>query len=203
VQHIDNKVIKRIRGWGCGSVFTPNMFFDLGTRASIDKILSRFTQKGIIRRLSRGVYNLPKKHPVIGKLSPSPEAVAKAILGRDASKILPSGAYAANLLGLSTQIPAQIVFLTDGDSRTVRIENITIKLRHTTPKNMAVAGRVSGIVIQALKYFGKENVDTILIEKLKNILSSEDKVQLIKDFKFAPIWIVKIMSQIAEKDRNE
>lgn len=199
MQSIDNKVIKRIRGWGCGSVFTPNMFLDLGSRAAIDKVLSRLSQKCTIRRLSRGLYDLPKSHPVIGKLSPSPEVIAKAIAGRDSIKILPSGAYAANLTGLSTQVPAQIIFLTDGASRSVKIADHIIKLQRTTPKNMAVAGRISGLVIQALKHIGKNHIDGTIIQILKNKLSEDDKEQLLKDLMFAPSWIGAIFRKIAEK----
>jgi hypothetical protein len=199
MQGIDNKVIKRIRGWGSGSVFTPTMFLNLGSRAAIDKILSRFSQKGIIRRLSRGLYDLPKKHPVMGKLYPSPEAVAKAISDRDSTKILPSGAYATNLLGLSTQVPAQIIFLTDGASRSVKVGGHTITLRRTTPKNMATAGRISGLVIQALKYIGKDHVDPSIIQMLTETLNETDKEQLLKDLVFAPSWIGEIIRKIAEE----
>lgn len=200
MQGIDNKVIKRIRGFGSGSVFTPSMFLDLGSRAAIDKALSRLSKKGSIRRLSRGLYDLPKSHPVLGKLSPSPEIIAKAIAGRDSIKILPSGAYAANLTGLSTQVPAQIIFLTDGASRSVKVANHTIKLQRTTPKNMAVAGRISGLVIQALKYIGKDHVDSTVLQILKSKLSEKDKEQLLKDLSYAPSWIGAIFRKINEKE---
>jgi len=200
MQSIDNKVIKRIRGWGSGSVFTPTMFLDLGSRAAIDKILSRFSQKGLIRRISRGLYDLPKDHPVMGKLYPSPETVAKAIADRDSTKILPSGAYATNLLGLSTQVPAKIIFLTDGASRSVRVGDQTITLRRTTPKNMATAGRISGLVIQALKYIGKNHVDSSIVQILKETLSKTDKGQLLKDLIFALSWIGEIIRKIADTE---
>ncbi len=199
MQSVDNKVIKRIRGWGRGSVFTPTMFLDLGSRAAIDKILSRFSQKGLIRRLFRGLYDLPENHPVMGKLYPSPDTVAKAIAERDSTKILPSGAYAANLLGLSTQVPAQIIFLTDGASRSVKVGGHTITLRRTTPKNMATAGRISGLVIQALKYIGKDHVDSSTVQMLTETLNEADKEQLLKDLIFAPSWIGNIIRKITGK----
>lgn len=198
MQVVVNKVINRTRGWGRGSVFTPSMFLDLGSRDAIDKILSRFAQKGVIRRLSWGLYDFPKKHPEIGTLSPSPDAIAKAIAKRDAVKLLPTGAYAANLLGLSTQVPAQITFLTDGASRTVSVGKVKIFLRHTTPKNMAVAGKISGLVIQALKYLGKDSVDTSTIHTLKNKLNNNDKDQLVRDLIYAPSWIGKVIRKIVE-----
>ena len=97
-------------------------------------------------------------HPVLGPLLPSPDAIAKAIAGREQARLQPAGAYAANLLGLSEQVPAKVVFLTEAFSRTVQIGSMTIQLRQTTPRNMATAGRLSGLVIQALRHLGKDHV---------------------------------------------
>ena len=156
----EKKLLKRIRGCRRGSVFVPNLFLDRGTRAAIDKALSRLTADGTIRRLARGVYDYPKTHPTIGLLSPAPDAVAKAIAGRDRTTLQPTGAYAANLLRLSEQIPARIVYLTNGPARSIRIGKMTIQLRQTTQRNMATAGRLSGLIIQAFRYLGKEYITT-------------------------------------------
>jgi len=118
------------------------------------------------------------------------------LAGRDSLKIQPSGAYAANLLGLSDQVPAKIVFLTDGHSRTVKVGKLTIKLKRTTPKNMATAGRISGLVIQALRYLKKNNVDSAIIAKLKRRLSGEDKSTLMRDLRYAPVWIGEIFKRL-------
>ena len=123
----------------------PGDFLDLGSREAVDLALHRLAQKGTIRRLARGVYDFPKQHPVLGLFSPSADAVAKALAGRDRTRLQPAGAYAANALGLSEQVPAKAVFLTDGPSRTVKIGPTTIQLRRTTPRNMAAAGRLSGL----------------------------------------------------------
>ncbi|HUG66135.1 MAG TPA: DUF6088 family protein [Pirellulaceae bacterium] len=121
---IVKRLLKRIRGGGRGSVFVPSQFLDLGNRAAIDKALSRLAAEGTIRRLARGVYDYPKTHPKIGLLSPAPDAIAKAIAGRDQTTLQPTGAYAANLLGLSEQVPARIVYLTDGTARSIRIVSV-------------------------------------------------------------------------------
>jgi hypothetical protein len=113
-------------------------------------------------------------------LSPSPDAVAKALAGRDAFRLQPSGAYAANLLGLSTQIPMKIVYLTDGRSRTVRIGKKQIILKSTTPRNMATAGRISGLVIQALRHLGRQHVDKDVIAQLDSRLDADARRQLLK-----------------------
>lgn len=197
-QSINNKVLSRIyckkRGW----VFTPVNFLDLGSRAAIDQILGRLARSGTIRRLARGLYDYPRKHPDFGDIPSNYERIAQVLAGRDSLKIQPSGAYAANLLGLSDQVPAKIVFLTDGHSRTVKVGKLTIKLKRTTPKNMATAGRISGLVIQALRYLKKNNVDSAIIAKLKRRLSGEDKSILMRDLRYAPVWIGEIFRRLIQ-----
>lgn len=123
---------------GHGYVFVSSDFLYIGSREAIDVVLHRLVRKGIIRRLARGLYDFPEKHPVLGTLQPSAEKIAAALAGRDCTRLQPTEAYAANLLGLSEQIPAKVVFLTDGPSRTLKIGRITIQLRQTTAKKMAV-----------------------------------------------------------------
>src|SRR5580704_17381490 len=141
IKSIDSQVLTAIRSRGRGAVFVPADFFEIGSREAIDIALHRLARKGTIRRLARGVYDFPKQHPVLGPLSPSADTVARALAGRDRTRLQPAGAYAANALGLSEQVPAKAVFLTDGPARTVEIGPITIQLRRTTAKNMAAAGR--------------------------------------------------------------
>src|SRR6266567_9084283 len=124
-QSIDSRILARIHGRGRGSVFVPSDFLDLGSREAIDLVLHRLARKGTIRRLARGVYDLPKQHAVLGPLSPSADTIARALAGRDRTRFQPAGAYAANTLGLSDQVPARAVFLTDGPSRTVKIGSMT------------------------------------------------------------------------------
>lgn len=195
-ESIENKIIHRIIGKKKGWVFAPTHFFDLGNRAAIDQALSRLVRSGDIRRLARGLYDYPRKHPDFGDVPPSVDRIAAALAEKDNLKIQPSGAYAANLLGLSDQVPARVVFLTDGSSRMVQIGNWNIKLKKTTPKNMATAGRVSGLVIQALRYMKQENIDDMIVNKLKRRLSVEDKKQLVSDLRYAPAWIGEIFKQL-------
>lgn len=151
----------------------------------------------MIRKLARGLYDYPRSHPDLGFLSPSVEAVANALKGRDAIRIQPSGAYAANLLGLSQQVPMKVVFLTDGPLRRVRLGHQEILLKPTTPRNMATTGRVSGLVIQALRHIGQRHVDDSTVRGLQRQLSDDDKETLMKDRKFAPRWIAHLLEQIA------
>ncbi len=200
MQSIDSKILNRVYGSGRGSVFTPGDFLDIGNRTAVDKALSRLALKGTVRRLARGLYDYPKTHPVMGVLSPNPDAIAKALAGKHGIRLQPSGAYAANLLGLSTQVPAKIVYLTDDPSRTVRVGNQEIRLQRTTPRNMGPAGRVSGLVIQALRYLGRKQVDDTVIQVLQRKLSTPDKKQLIKDIAFAPAWVGVYLRKIAKGD---
>ncbi len=199
-QHsIDSKVVSRIYGHGRGWVFTPAHFSDLGSRDAVASALKRYRQSGLIRQLARGLYDYPHTDSLIGMLTPSPDAVAKALAGRDAVRLQPSGAYAANLLGLSTQIPMKIVYLTDGRPRTVQIGNKQIILKRTTPRNMATAGRISGLVIQALRHLGRQHVDDEIIVRLDRRLNADDRKQVLKDVLFAPAWIADIMRQLGKE----
>src|SRR6516165_2288332 len=199
-QSIDSRILARIHGWGRGSVFVPGNFLDLGSRQAVDTALHRLARQGTVRRLARGVYDFPKEHPALGLLSPSADAVAHALAGRDRTRLQPAGAYAANALGLSEQVPAKAVFLTDGPTRTVKIGTTTIQLRRTTARNMATAGRLSGLLIQALRELGKEHVTPQRREHLKRTLPADKRRELLKDLRLAPAWMHPIFRELAEED---
>lgn len=200
MQSIKNKIINRIYGKGRGWCYTPKSFSDLGSPEAIRITLHRLEKKGAIRRLSRGIYEYPKKHPTIGFLSPDPDKIAEAISVRDAIRIQPSGAFAANILGLSNQVPAKIVFLTDGSGRRIKIGPREIIFKRTTPRNMAGA-KSSGTLILALKYIGKEQVSQDHIKHFRESLSNHIKMKLKKDSIYAPGWICPIIDEIV-KDTN-
>ena len=201
-KNIDSKVVSRIYGHGRGWVFTPNHFKDLGSRDAVASALKRHKQSGLIRQLARGVYDYPKIDPELGLLEPSTDDIAQALAGRDATRLQPSGAYAANLLGLSTQVPTKIVYLTDGRPRTVQIGKRQITLNQTTPRNMATAGKISGLVIQALRHLGSRDVDAATIEAVKKRLSASDRKRLLADIRHAPAWIADIIRKVAAEDEQ-
>ena len=202
-QSTDSKVLARIYGFGRGAVFTPAKFQDLGGPRAVQHALVRHTQAGTLRRLTRGLYDYPRSHPVLGNLEPSTDDIAKALAGRDATRLQPSGAYAANLLGLSPQVPMKVVYLTDGRSRTVQIGNRQIILKHTTLRNMATAGKISGLVIQALRHLGLRHVDDTVIAQLDGNLGETERKQLMKDIRYAPAWIAGIFRQLAKKGHHQ
>ena len=181
-------------------MFVPTAFLAIGSREAVDLALHRLARKGTIRRLARGVYDFPKEHPALGPLTPSAEAVARALAGRDHTRLQPAGAYAANTLGLSEQVPAKAVFLTDGPARTVKIGAITMQLRRTTAKNMAAAGRLSGLLIQALRELGKDHVTQERREHLKRSIPADKRQELMKDLKLAPAWMHPIIRELAGED---
>ena len=196
-QVIEPKARSIIFGHRGGWVFTPRDLATLGDPRSVGMALTRLARKGIIRQLARGLYDYPIDHPSFGRIPPSADAVAKALVKRDASRLQPTGAYAANILGLSEQVPTRIVFLTDGPSRRVKFGQQEIVLKRTTTRNMATAGRKSGTIIQALRHIGQRNVDDKKLAILKRQLSKQDRAQLQKDQHYAPAWIADILRQLA------
>ena len=193
----NSKILRRIHSRKRGWVFTPDSFADLGSRQAVDLALMRHRDSGIIRQLARGLYDYPKTDPQLGLLQPSADDIARALAGRDATRLQPSGAYAANLLDLSTQVPMKIIYLTDGRTRTVQVGKRQIILKHTTPRNMATAGRSSGLVIQALRYWGRKNIDQKIIARLDRRLDDDTRKQLMKDIRYAPTWIADIIRMLA------
>ena len=202
MQSVDSKILNRIHGRGRGCVVTPGDFLDLGSRQAVDLTLHRLVKKGALRRLARGLYDYPRIDADLGLLSPTIDAVVKALKGRDKIRLQPSGGYAANLLGLSEQVPMKVVFLTDGPTRRVQLGKQTIMLKRTTPRAMATAGCVSGLVIQALRHIGQRHVDESTVALLRKRLSADDKKQMLKDIRYAPAWIAAIMRSVAQQEES-
>lgn len=194
------KILRRVWRRGRGSVFTADDFADLGERGAIDTTLARLAKQGKIRRIARGVYDYPVINPEIGFTSPSVEAIVKALAASEKIRLQPSGAYAANILGLSEQVPMKIIFLTDGPSRKIRVSNREIILKQTTPRNMAAAGRLSGIVIQALRYLGKDAITPDIESRLKAAIPPEQRIQVLKEAMSAPAWIRSLLRKLLQEE---
>jgi hypothetical protein len=200
MQTMQDHILKRIERLGPGNAFSAKDFLDIATRGSIDMALGSLVRKGRIRRIRRGLYDRPKTNLALGgKLSPDIDEAARAIARRQRWKIVPEGAWAANLLGLSTQVPAKIIYLTDGPSKAIEIGRRSIHFRHARPKAMAGLEGKLALVVQALRHLGKEGVGTREIETLRERLSPKEKRRLLKDTRFSTDWIYEIARQIAEK----
>jgi len=182
------KILDRVKAGGPGAVFTSKGFGALGNRAAVDQALSRLARAGKIRRISRGVYDLPKTHPALGSLSPDPDAVAKAIGDQAGYRLQPTPARAANALGLSSQVPAQIVYLTDGSSRKIKVGNQVIRFKHAGPKALLGAGTPAGVALQAIRAFGPDHLTADVIEQLRRSLPPDAKTGLRKLACHAPQW---------------
>ena len=194
------RIQQRVRKAPADAVFYAGQFLDLDTRTAVDQALSRLVKEGALRRLARGLYHQPRQHPVLGEITPSVEAVAKTLAARDHVRLQPFGGYAANLLRLSEQVPARVVFLTDGKPRKVRIGKRTIELRRASPRMMAASGRTTGLVIAGLRFIGKANVSSERVAHLRQLLSPKDRRQLLKDILLAPAWMHPYFRSIANKD---
>ena len=199
---VDSRVRKRILTKGRGWVFTPADFLDLGSRTAVGMAVMRHVRAGTIRQLARGLYDYPIHENRLGTIAPSTDKIASALKGRDDFRLQASGAHAANVLGLSDQVPVRAVFLTDGRSRRVQLGKRQIVLKNTTTRQMATAGRISGTVIQALRWLGQRNVNHNTVVALRRRLSDGDKQQLLKDLRYAPAWIAEIMRKVARPEQT-
>lgn len=197
-QSIEIMVKNRIIDHGCGWCFTSMHFSDLGSDASIRKALSQLQKQNIIRRLAQGVYDYPKTHDVLGTIPPDLHEVAKAIAEKNGVQIQPAGAYAANLVGLSNQVPGRIVFLTEGPSRKVKISNQEIIFKKATKKIMSSAGTREGLLIQALKNLGKDHIDLLMHSQISKFLKDSYEKEIRQNMKFAPAWIRALVFEIME-----
>jgi hypothetical protein len=192
---VENKILKKMKQNRRGKIFFANDFADFGTAKACNKALERLTQQEEIMRVARGIYAIPKESQFFGKVAPSFDHIVKAIIKRDKARIIPTGLYALNALGLSTQVPMKIVYLTDGAARKLKIGKSELIFKKTTPKNLAAKGKISSLVIQALKAIGKGKVDDYEEEKIIALLKKENRDHLEYDIKLAPVWIKEIMQK--------
>jgi hypothetical protein len=200
MQTMRDQIVGRIERLGEGKAFSAKDFLDIASRGSIDMALASLTRSGTIRRVRRGLYDMPKVNPALGgKLSPNIDEAAQAIARRQRWKIVPEGAWAANLLGLSTQVPSKIIYLTDGPNNEVPIGRRSIYFKHARPKAMAGLEGKFALVVQALRHLGKEAVGSREIAMLRAKLSPAEKRKLVKDTRFGVDWIYEVAKRIAEK----
>jgi ribosomal protein S19E (S16A) len=195
MQSVESHIEKSIKSKPKGSLVLPSDFMQYGTAKAVQKSLERLEDKGIIIRVAQGIYVRPKISKLIGPLTPSAEEVAEAIAKRDRIRTVPTGSYALNALGLSTQVPMNIVLLTDGSPREIKIGKRIIKFKKTTPKNLLAKGKISRLVIQALKEIGNGKVTAEEEQKILDLLRKENEKDLKHDIALAPVWIQKIMKK--------
>lgn len=193
---ITSKLKQRIIGKGRGAVFAPSDFLGIGSRASVDQALSRLANQGVIRRLTRGLYDYPKKSPRFGYLSPSSDDIAQAVARKGNQVLQPSPAMAANQLGLSTQVPSKPTYMTDGPTRVKTVGRQVIQFRNASSKTLVGAGQKTGAVFQVLRYVGKDRVDDQVIGKLARLLDDKDRALLSKQSKHVSAWMHPVVQKI-------
>ena len=172
-----------------------------GEVKAVGKSLERLTAKGDIIRLARGIYLYPEIDTVLGLgvLVPSIEQIAEMIARRDKARIVPTGIYALNRLGISTQVPMNVVYLTDGASRKVNLGNgRSIQFKYTTPRNLSFTNPLAMLVTFALKEIGKDNVTDDIAKQIKSVLQKEQKENVLADEALMPAWIRTFTRQAYE-----
>ncbi|WP_411897398.1 DUF6088 family protein [Elizabethkingia occulta] len=202
MESVDNKIIAKIKKAKRGSLFFIEDFLNLGTSKAVSKALERLVEKEELSRVSRGIYSRLRIDAVLGAISPTTEEIAEAVRRRDKARIIPTGILALNALGLSTQVPMNLVYLTDGAARTIQIGKRKIIFKKTSPRNLAAIGSISSLAIQALREIGKDKVTEDEINSILRQLEKEDPYRLQHDIKLAPEWIRIIMRQALKKQQE-
>lgn len=199
---ITNNIMKRIHAKRRGWVFAPKDFMDLGSRAAVDQVLSRLVKQGKVRRLGRGLYDYPKQHTLLGNLSPDTDSIAKVVAAKSSNTVFPSGAMSANLLGLSTQVPAKPVYLTNGRSRIKKIAGHTITFKHARVPFLDQLSDKANYLIQALLYFGAAGIDNDIIRRCVSQMDTRDIKSLSGAASLVPGWISDIIQKMQRADNG-
>jgi len=201
MQSAHNQIEKAIKSKRRGKIYFANDFSMYGTHFAIRHALSRLCRKGLIIRLSSGIYLYPKidKELGLGVLYPSLDTIAKEIAKKDKARIAPTGVYALNRLGLSTQVPANFVYLTDGSPRKIKIGNGKgILFLRTAPNNLAFKSELAMLIVFALKEIKKERVTQEHLDRLKYVLQKVPKEQIMQDIPLMPSWIKSLIMKMYE-----
>lgn len=191
---IEIQVLEKIIRSPRGVLFFVDSFPKIANSKAVNKALERLVKSGKIERVAQGIYVRPVIDDYIGKVLPSIEEIAVAIAKRDRATIVPTGSYAMYKLGLTTQVPLNIVFYSDTSARKIKIGKQVITFKKASSKNLAFVGEISTLVIQVLRTIGKDQVTTEEIKQMKNILKNENPKHLQHDLQLAPVWIRKLIA---------
>jgi hypothetical protein len=195
-------IVERIEGWGPGTAFTAAHFFDLGGRPAIAQSLHRLVNRGVVRRIGRGVYEYPRFSMAGIPLPPDLEVVARAVASATGARVQLAGVHAAERLGLIEKVERDTTtFLTDGTSRRLRIAGQELELRHVGPRQLIAVGTVAGLVYQALRFVGEESLDSVAIQTLSDRLSPAEKAYLASKAQHFPVWMLPIVREVTGGSR--
>ena len=203
MDNLRKSIESRIRKRGAGWVFSRKDLRDIAPGGSIGVILCRLEKDGMIRRVGSGLYDYPERSDLLGEeLPPILDQAAQAIARKHRWAIAPDGAMAANMLNLSLQVPAKIVYLSNGPTRKFSICNQTIIFRHASPKDLDMEHYSSRIVAQALRFLGKEKIDGKVIKHLHSKLTDKEKTDLFRDTRFGTDWILDVVQKLMKIDHE-
>lgn len=190
---IEEQILNKIKKAKRGSLFFPEYFSAFGSAATVGKSLSRLVGAGELYRVATGIYVRPEKDKVLGIVLPGIEDVAEAIRKRDRARIVPTGSYAMYKLGLTTQVPMNVVYYTDSTARKIKVGKQTITFKRASARNLSAIGDISMLAIQALKTIGRDKVTKEELDKIKELLKQEKPFHLQHDLKISPEWIRKAL----------
>ena len=196
---VPDNIMKRVSAYDSGRwVCTPKDFLDLGSRQAIDQALSRLVKVGRLRRVGYGFYDVPRMSRVLRRPAPADlNSVVAALVRRDGVRIMPDGLVAANQLGLTNAVPAKPSYVTDGPSRTLKIDGRTIRLRHAGPRVMRWAGKPAAPVVQALRWLGRDAVTAPqVVSTLRGHLPDHVKRDLLRNSRDLPGWALPIARSV-------
>lgn len=196
MQSIHGQVEEKILSLKKGAIVFVSDFAEFGTAENIKKVLLRLEKKQLLIRLAHGIYLYPKIDKELGILYPSAESIAEAIAKRDKIRIIPTGIYALQQLGISTQIPMNVIYLTDGAPRKIKVGKRTITFKKTAPKNLAIKNKILSNIVQGLKELGKENITDEVKQKINQALEKVPVETLKGEILNAPVWVQNEVSSL-------
>ena len=189
MQSIHSQLEDKIISLKKGAIVFVSDFAGFGTAENVKKVLLRLEKKQLLVRLAHGIYLYPKIDKELGILYPSTESIAEAIAKRDKIRIIPTGIYALQQLGISTQIPMNVIYLTDGAPRKIKVGKRTITFKKTVPKNLAIKNKILSNIVQGLKELGKENITDEVKQKINQALEKVPVKALKEEILNAPVWV--------------
>ena len=199
---ITQHITESINSLPTGVPFTSSQFLMYGSRNSIDQTIVRLVKRGKITRITRGIYVKPKQSRFTGPILLSPLEVAQFIALKTGTIIQIHGAEAARHFGLTTQMPTQAVYLTNGPSRKLSIGRLQLTLKHVTSRKLMYAGTKMGLAITALWYLGKQEVNEKTIAKIKSQLTEKEYGEFINSINQMPIWLANIVQKYARLNQH-
>ena len=198
---LSDKIALRLRRWPAERVFGRFDFLDLGPGAAVGMALKRMQDAGAIRRVRRGYYDRPRRHPVLGTLGVSPEEFAAAVSRRTGERLQAHESTAANELRLTEQVPARLIYLTPGRSRAIKAGPVTIELQHQTARKLTTPAAISAMVFSALRNIGKAHITSERVSHLRGLLKPADCRRLLVDLTKAPAWMHPHLRHIAGEEK--